>query len=269
MTPEERITNYLFTNKSRVEFSTVDFVVKDVKLSVFYSMSPISDDEIRKVVVRWASIHAIGLLSRQPTGGSPGSPGQGTSSTNSESEFLDAVKKAISTINAGVTLGKEGANFNLGVKGLTANLKTGDGSASLGLSWGGTLKLEAESGPFHFSGTLEKDKWEITLSFPQDTYIPNLSSLTKVFQEGEKAIGKMAYATRGFNNVSDAGKIGALIKPHAAALEEAVEAASGIAKASKKGGASFGFKVGSPTPGPGEQGIPGGVQGTIVFTYVF
>ena len=53
------------------------------------------------------------------------------------------------------------------------------------------------------------------------------------------------------------------------AVQDAVEAASGIAKASKTGGASFGFKFGSPDPGPGEPGIPKGVQGSIVFTYVF
>ena len=79
----------------------------------------------------------------------------------------------------------------------------------------------------------------------------------------------MADATRSFSNISDAGKIGALIKPHAAAVQDAVDAASGIAKASKQGGASFGFKVGSPEPGPGEEGIPRGVQGSVVFTYVF
>ena len=109
----------------------------------------------------------------------------------------------------------------------------------------------------------------MTLSFPRDTYIPNLSTLGKVFAEGETAIRKMANATRSFTTASDAGKIGALIKPHAAALEEAVSAVSGIAKTPKQGGASFGFKLGSPEPGPGEQGIPKGVQGSIIFTYVF
>src|SRR5205807_1281972 len=128
---------------------------------------------------------------------------------------------------------------------------------------------DAESGPFHFSGNLSKDKWEITLSFPQDTYIPDLSSVGKVFREGEKAVGKMADATRSFNNISDAGKVGALIKPNVAAVQDAVEAVSGIAKAPKKGGASFGFKLGSPEPGPGQQGMPGGVQVSAVFTYVF
>ncbi|HSB63755.1 MAG TPA: hypothetical protein VLJ18_06285 [Thermoanaerobaculia bacterium] len=269
MKPEDRITAYLFAHKSSVEFSTVDLVVKDVKLSVFYGMTPISDDEIRKVVVRWASINAVGLLLRQPAAGSSVSTGPGTPATTADSDLVDAVKRAISTINDGVTIGKKGANVNIGVTGLTANLKKDDRSASLGISWGGTLKLDAESGPFHFSGNLAKDKWEITLSFPQDTYIPDLSSLGKVFTEGERALGKMADATRGFSNISDAGKIGALIKPHAAAVQDAVDAASGIAKASRQGGASFGFKVGSPEPGPGEEGIPGGVQGSVVFTYVF
>ena len=152
---------------------------------------------------------------------------------------------------------------------MTANLKKGDSSASLGISWSGTLKAEAESGPFHFSGNLSKDKWEITLSLPQDTYIPDLSSLGKVFTEGEKAVGKMADATRSFSNISDAAKVGALIKPNVAAIQDAVDAVSGIADAPKKGGASFGFKLGSPDPGPGDQGIPRGVQGTVVFTYVF
>jgi hypothetical protein len=46
-----------------------------------------------------------------------------------------------------------------------------------------------------------------------------------------------------------------------------MEAAKGAAKA--KGGVSFGFKLGSPQPGPGEQNMPAGVQGTVVFSYVF
>ena len=50
MEPASQITAYLFAHKSTLEFSTIDQVMKDVKLSVFYSMPPISDDEIRKAV---------------------------------------------------------------------------------------------------------------------------------------------------------------------------------------------------------------------------
>jgi len=270
MNPEERITTYLATHRSSLEFSTIDRTVKDVKLSVFYGMSPISDEEIRQIVARWASFNAIGMFRGLPSvDPSAPAPATGAPPTPSNSDMIDAVKKAISSVIDGVTIGKKDANINIGVTGPTANLKKGDSSVSLGVSWGGTLKLDAASGPFHFSGNLSKDKWEITLSFPEDTYIPDLSSLGKVFTEGERAVGKMADATRSFNNLSDTGRIGALIKPNAAAVQDAVDAVSGIANAPKKGGASFGFKLGSPDPGPGQQGIPGGVQGSFVFTYVF
>jgi len=270
MNPEERITTYLATHRSSLEFSTIDRTVKDVKLSVFYGMSPISDEEIRQIVARWASFNAIGMFRGLPSvDPSAPAPATGAPPTPSNSDMIDAVKKAISSVIDGVTIGKKDANINIGVTGPTANLKKGDNSVSLGVSWGGTLKLDAASGPFHFSGNLSKDKWEITLSFPEDTYIPDLSSLGKVFTEGERAVGKMADATRSFNNLSDTGRIGALIKPNAAAVQDAVDAVSGIANAPKKGGASFGFKLGSPEPGPGQQGMPGGVQGSLVFTYVF
>ena len=269
MTPEDRIVPYLFAHKSSIQSSTMDRVIKDVKLSVFYGMSPISDDEIRKAVAKWAIVNAINLLIGPPAVDPGAAPAPGTPSPASDGELINAVKKAISTVSDGVTVGKKGANINIGVTGLTGNLKKGDNSASLGISWGGTLKMDAESGPFHFSGNLSKDKWEITLSFPQDTYIPDLSTLGKVFSEGERAVGKMADATRGFSNISDTRKIGALIKPQTAAVQDAVDAVRGIANADKKGGASFGFKLGSPEPGPGEQGMPRGVQGSVVFTYVF
>ena len=271
MKPEDRIKTYLYAHQSSLQYSdsTVDSIVKDVKLSVFYGMSPISDDALRQVVVQWATINAPGLLIKPSTIGPPAPPASGSPSTNSDSDLIDAVKKAISTVSDGVTIGRKGANVNIGVTGATANLKKGDNSAALGISWGGTLKLDAESGPFHFSGDLSKDKWEITLSFPQDTYIPNMSTLGSVFTEGERAIGKMADATRSFTNIGDAAKVGALIKPHVGAVQDAVEAVSGIADAPRKGGTSFGFKLGSPDPGPGEQGIPRGVQGSVVFTWVF
>jgi hypothetical protein len=266
MKPEERIRAYLFAHPNLQYSSSVDAVVKDVKLSVFYGMSPLSDDETRKVAVQWASVHAVGLL-LQPGAGTSAAAAPAKTPAPSDSELIDAIKRAIKTVNNGVTIGSEGANVKLGVSGATANLKTGDNSASLGISWGGTLKLDAESGPLHFSGNLAKDKWEITLSFPEDDYVPDLSSLGKVFSEGEKAIWRMADATRGFNNISDAGKVSALLKPNISAIKDALEAVDSIKGA--KGGASFGFKLGSPDPLPGQQGIPGGVQGTVVFTYVF
>ena len=267
MTPQERVTAYLHANKSKFEYSTLDLVVSNVKTSLFYGMSPLSDDEIRKVVAQWASVHAVGLLLRNPpAGGTPGTQ-PGSPPSNSESELVAAVKRAIATIGAGVTIGKDNANINIGVTGPTANLKRNDKEVSVGISWGGTLNLEANSGPIHFSGSLSKDSWEIVVSFPQDTYIPDLSTLGKVFTEGETAIGRMAEAARRVRNIEEIRNVGSLVKPELDKVQKAVEAAKGVAKA--KGGVSFGFKVGSPDPMPGQQGTPPGVQGTIVFSYVF
>ncbi len=269
MTPEQRITAWLATNKSKIEFSTLNAVVQRVKLDVFYGMPPISDDEIRSIVTRWASIHAVGLLMQPSPSGAPAPTTPAKSSPPSDNELIASVKKAITAVTEGVTIGHKGANINIGVSGLTGNLKKGVHSASLNLSWGGALKLEAASGPIHFQGTLSKDNWQITVSFPQDTYIPDLSQLSKVFSEAETAIGGVAEATKHFHSIQDSAKVGALIKPHVEKVGSAVDALGGIAKASPKGGASFGIQFGSPPAGPNDQGIPGGVQGTIVFTYRF
>jgi hypothetical protein len=129
MTTEDRITAYLFANKSKIEFSTLDLVVEDVKLHLFYGMSPISDDEIRKIVSRWAMINAVGLLTK-PTSAGTAPAKTGTPPPASDSELIDTVKKAISTINDGVTIGRKGGNINIGVTGLTANLRKGDDSSS-------------------------------------------------------------------------------------------------------------------------------------------
>ena len=180
MNPEARIKAYLDANKGSLRFETIDQIVQQVKLFVFYGASPISDDDVRKIVSRWAIFNPVWLLPEPPLDKPSAPPAAGPTAPTPDSDFIDAVKKAITTVSNGVTI-RKGAGSDIGVSGLTANLKRGDGSASLGISWGGTLGLEANSGPFHFSGELSKDKWEITLSLPQDTSVPDLSTLGKVF----------------------------------------------------------------------------------------
>ena len=92
MKPEDRIIAYLFAHKGSVQYSTMDLVVSDVKQSVFYGMSPIADDQIRQVIAKWATVHAVGLLIGQPSAGSP-APAARTPRTNSESELVDAVRR--------------------------------------------------------------------------------------------------------------------------------------------------------------------------------
>ena len=266
MNPEARVKAYLDANRGSLRFASIDEIVQQVQLYVFYGNSPMADEEVRKIVARWAILNPVRLVPDPPAANPPVA---GSATPPLDSAFVDAVKKAVTTVVDGVTIGKKASNLNIGVTGLTANLKQGERGASLGISWGGTLKLEARSGPFYFSGSVAKDKWEITLSFPEDTPVPDLSTLGNIFTEGERAVRNIAIATGNLTDITDAGTKGGQIKPHIAAVQSAVEAASGIAKADKNGGMSFGFKVGSPEPGPGEQTIPAGVQGMGVITWWF
>ena len=73
MKPEDQIIAYLSAYRSKFEHTTLDAAVGIVKLWVFYGMSPISDDEIRKIISRWASIWAIGMII-SPSPGAPATP---------------------------------------------------------------------------------------------------------------------------------------------------------------------------------------------------
>lgn len=273
MNPEDRIRAYLSGNQSKLQYLSLDQIVGQVKLNVFFGMSPLKDDAILDIIKRWAMIFLPTLLLSPGTinglGGSP-SPGDAPpSAPSSTSDMLDSVKKAVSAIADGVTLGNDKQNVVIKVTGATAKLKRGDSDVSLGISWGGTLEMNAHSGPFYFNGTLAKDKWEISLTFPRDSSIPDMSKLGDVFRAGEKSVRNLAAAASKISSVDDAKKISALVKPDISAVQEAADALSSIADHPSGGGISFGFKLGSPDPSPGETGMPRGYQGTIVFTYTF
>lgn len=270
---EAKILAYLDANKGSLRFATIDQIIDAVKLFVLGNRNLLADSDIRRIVARWAMFNPTWILP-EPLG-NPGTPPSGGGAAAKpldparSSALVDDVKKLVSRVADGVTLSKGPGSLNIKVTGATAKLQGSAGSAALALSWGGTLGVKAESGPFHFSGELTRDTWEIALSFPDDDAVPNLADLPKVFSEGEKALRKIAAATATFSDVSDAKRIGALVKPHIQALEEAVSAVSNIPPPEKKSGKSFGFKLGSPDPLPGEQGMPKGVQGTLTFTYWF
>ena len=123
----------------------------------------------------------------------------------------------------------------------------------------------------HFVSLVDFRKFLLNVSptFGRDSAVPDMSKLGKVFSEGEKSIRNLAAEASKFNNIEDAKKIGALVKPDIKAVQEAAEALSAIADHPKGGGFSFGFKFGSPDPQPGAnpEAMPPGWQSTIVFTY--
>ncbi len=269
MTPEQRVTNYLNLNQFKLQLATsVDAVVGEIKLSVFYGFSGgMTDEQIRQIVVRWAAFHAVNLLIKvEPGEAAPADPSQHVPTETELDELVGSVKKVIKTIGAGVNVvGTDRANFKLKVTGLTANLTGADGFLTVGASWGGSAIFKANKGPFFLDAEVGSDKWELVLSFPRDSYVPNLSTLPSVMEQGERSAGNIARSVGRLSKISDVRNITAQIKPDLAQVGDAFDAASSIADTPAKAGVSFGFKIGGSAPGPGQ---PGGVQGMFVITWV-
>lgn len=252
-----RVQGYLERNKQRLRMLGVDFIVWEVRLSV-PGVSILLDSELRATVAIWRSLN--GPLYPSPLPAPP---------TVAESKLIEAVKKGVTTVIEGVDIKHGAGKINLGVSGLTAELKKGDIRLATGVSWGGALSVEAETGNFHLSGELSAERWEIKLSYPEDTAIPDLSKLGKVFGEGEAAMRQIIGATASFSTLNDVSRIQTAIKPHLQPVKDAVEAVKGIAKAPPARRASVGISLGSPDPGPAVTGIPRGIQGQVTLTIRF
>ena len=209
------------------------------------------------------------LIRVDPGAPAPADPAKHIATDSELDDLVASVRKVVKTVGAGVNLvGKADANVKLRVSGLTANLKGSDGFLTVGASWGGSVVLKANKGPVYLDGEIGSDKWELVLSFPRDSYVPNLVTLPAVLQQGESSAGNIARSVGRLSKISDVRNITSQIKPDLAKVGDAFDAVSGIADTPKKTGVSFGFKIGSPAPGPGQQGMPGGVQGMFVVTWV-
>jgi hypothetical protein len=260
MTKEEanlKVQSYLAINKKRLESHNADMIVWELR-SFVPGIDVMLESELRATVSIWRSLN--GPLFPLSTTPPPTMP---------ESKLIASVKSAVTTVIQGVDLKHGDGKINISVTGLTAELSKQGGSASVGVSWGGTLAVEANKGDFHFAGELSSDRWQITLSYPEDTAVPDLSKLGKIFGEGEKAMRGIVSATSDFKSLHDAARVKEALAPHMLPVSEAVGAAKGIAKAPAKGGVSLGLTFGSPDPLPGATGMPRGIQGQITLTVTF
>jgi hypothetical protein len=254
----QNIQLYLERNKLRLILMSVSYIVIEVR-SVVPGARNLSESEVSSLVAVWMSVYGPRISQGSITPPHPASD---------DGRLLESVKNAVSSVIEGVDIQRGAGKINISVSGLTAELKKGDRSLSIGRSWGGTLGVEVNSGDFHLSGELSSERWEIKLTYPGDTSIPDMSRVGKIFGEGEKAMRGIIKATDGFQSLSDIPKITEAVKPHLQPVKDAVEAVKGIAKAPARG-VSFGFSLGSPDPFPEQSGIPKGVQGTVTLTIRF
>jgi hypothetical protein len=146
------------------------------------------------------------------------------------------------------------------VGGSTVELKKGRFTASGTLTWGGGIGVAAKFGDLHFEGQVSAEKWELKLTYPTDTLVPNMADVTKIFREGHSALGNIADSASGFKHVRDIPGIQERVKEHLPAVKEAIDAIKGVADAKRK------FMIGGSVSGPGtgKPGTPGMPQGTTV-----
>jgi hypothetical protein len=270
MTPEQRVKNYLTQNQPRLQqSSSLDAVISDVKLSLFYGFSGgLSAEQLRKLVVEWATFNAPGLLITVAPG-TPWAPDPAAHvPTQTELDDLVAsVNKVVSKVNAGANLfGDKDNNLKLKVTGLTANLKGADGFLTVGVGWGGSAVLKANKGLLFLEGEISSDSWSLSFSFPRDSFTPNLIVIPDVFDQGMSSSGNIARAVAKLPNISGVRNITSQLKPDLAKVGDAFGAVGAINDT--KPGVNFGFKIQNPTAAPGQQGMPGGVQGVFTITWV-
>jgi len=261
MDPKERarqdVIEYLDRISPRLQLASVDTTMISVRTFVLSARSMLSDLELRFLIEDYYRSHGILIPATTPA-----------TPSLMDSRIVQAVTSAVATVIHGVDITRGDGNINIAVSGLTAELKRGDSSISAGVSWGGTLSVQANRGNFYVSGELAQDHWEIKLSYPEETPVPNLSDLGDVFGEGEKAFRGIIRATQGISRVQDIPRATSTIGSYMKPLGDAVEAIQGIARAPRSG-VSFGFSIGSPDPLPGDSRMQGGIQGKAVLTWRF
>ncbi len=252
-----RVQAYLYKHKTRLAAMSVDYIASDIRTFVL-DTSLLTDSELRGTIAVWRSLNGPVYSLPNPSYALP-----------ADSKLIESVKKGMTVLVDGVDITRGDGKVNISVSGVTAELQRGAGRAAVSLGWGGSLGLEAEAGDFHFSGEISSERWEVKLSYPQDTAIPDLSMLGNVFGEAEGAMRDIVGATASFRNLQDIPRVKDAITPHLQPVKDAVEAVKGIAKA-KPNAVSVGLSVGSAPPMPWEVGtMPRGVQGQLTLTITF
>ncbi|MES1241330.1 MAG: hypothetical protein ABUT39_06905 [Acidobacteriota bacterium] len=185
-----------------------------------------------------------------------------------DSRFVAGFKKAFSVAIDGVGIDQEHGFAKVSVKGPTVGLRKGAFSAAAGVSFTGTFKVEAKYGSVRFTGALAADRWEMTLSFPGETPVPDISSLAAVFTQGESAFRSIAASAGSFGKLQDISRIKEEVKPFIQPVTDAVTAAGGIADA-QLNRLNLGISAFGPGPSPVQGISPAGNALALTLTYSF
>jgi hypothetical protein len=190
----------------------------------------------------------------------------------------DFVKAMEAFFGEGVKVKIEGQAVNISISGIKTELhRWAGGNVEGQLGWTGTVQMLTRVGNWHFAAkvTPYSGAWQISLSYPRETWTPDMARLAGVMSKGRQAIESLASAgvdSKTFEALG-AGNFETLkskFKPHIEPVKHAIEAAQGMkktvealaeAKRAKHTGprVSAGLVIGSGW-GPGAPAPPAGVK---------
>jgi len=265
---ERPIREWLQANQSRLFGLSLNAIVAEVYRNV-PAASGQGRGTIEMLVREWASEHGTSLppqsLIPRPEDAAIPPPPSGPSIA--DSSIVSSVKSVIQTIVDGVGIERSHGYAKVTVGGPTVGLRGHGLEASGTVSWTGGMSVETSYRGLHFSGSLAPDKWEMSLTFPSTSSVPDLTRVGEVFREGEAAMRAILAETTGFETLDDIPAIGEAVSPHLEPVKEAVKAAQGIAEA--KPGVSFGIAASGAGPSPEATAPPVGTTVVGVVTIVF
>jgi hypothetical protein len=186
---------------------------------------------------------------------------------SSTGKLVDEVKKALTLVMDGVPIVDNlTGKITISAKGLTATSKRGGPTVNLG--WTGTLNTEITGGNFKLKNSLSRSGWSISLSYPKDAKILDVTQVGKVFGAAGNTISRVIDETFMLSDVQDVRPKVGFISGYVEPIADAIGLAQGIATRPKLG-LSISASIGSPAKSTGPSGQPGGIEGFLTLTYAW
>ena len=264
---EAPIHRWLDANINSVRILSVNAVVRRIYQYVPEAAS-MSRGNVEAAVRSWSANRGIVLprLSAVPDPADVIPPAPARPSI-ADSEIVSRIRSAFEGIVDGVGVVREYGFAKISAKGQTIGLGRRGGFETSGtVSWGGAMGIQTSYRDFHFSGEISADRWELNFSYPVEEPVPDLSSLSKVFQEGESAMSRIAQEISRFGSLADLSRISDRVKPYLQPVKDAVQAVQGIAGA-QAGRVMFGLSASGP--GIGSRPTTTGIEVTATITVTF
>ena len=195
-------------------------------------------------------------------------PAPASSSSIGDSKLVKGLQSAFTVAVEGIGIDQSHGFAKVSVKGPTVGLRKGEFSALGRVSFTGTYTIEAKYGDLHFSGSLAADRWEMSLSYPGETPVPDAAMLSEVFKKGEASFLAVAAEAASFQALEDVSKIAAKAKPHVQPVVDAVTAAGGLMDAQRKR-VNVGISASGPGPSPVQGISPPASSVNLTLTYSF